>query len=517
MRRLNKQFLRENLLGLSLTLIGLMCLALVGVQYRGHRGTTVFALGDPQGLEGPDINSLELMNKAYERIAKEVTPAIVSIQTTQVIKVQQSPFFSDPFFRQFFGDMGPQSAPREQREHALGSGVIVSPDGYILTNNHVVRQASTIEVQLSNKRTFKAKLVGADQPSDIAVLKIEANDLPTAHLGDSDSLKVGDIVMAFGNPFGLDFTVTRGAVSALGRRGIEQGGLQSFIQTDAAINPGNSGGALVNVKGQVVGINTAILSGNSGPGGEGGFIGIGFAIPVNMARHVMEDLVKTGKVSRGFIGAGVADVTAAYQKQFNAPDTKGAFVQNVSPDGPSAKAGLKPGDIIRKFNGHDVEGRDDLISKVTDAGPGSTATLEILRDGKPETLKLTLGQRPENLNAQGGPGGEGGEGGGSEKAPSGSALAGVSVQNLTPAIRDQLNVPASVQGVVVSDVDQDSPAAQALTRGDVIESINRQPVRNISDFNRLAASAKGQTLLRIHRQGTGVFVVITPGGDDDGQ
>ncbi|HET7842248.1 MAG TPA: Do family serine endopeptidase [Terriglobia bacterium] len=512
MRRLNKQFLRDNFLGLSLTLLGFMCLALVGVQYMGHRGVTAFALGDSQALDGADINSLELQNKAYERIAKEVTPAIVSIQSTQVVKVQQSPFFSDPFFRQFFGDMGPQSAPREQREHALGSGVIVSPDGYILTNNHVVRQATTIDVQLSDKRSFKAKVVGADQPSDIAVLKIAASDLPIAHLGDSDTLKVGDIVMAFGNPFGLDFTVTRGAVSALGRTGIEQGGLQSFIQTDAAINPGNSGGALVNVKGQVVAINTAILSGSSGPGGEGGFIGIGFAIPINMARHVMEDLVKTGKVSRGYIGAGVGDVTPALAKQFNAPDTKGAFVQNVAPDGPSAKAGLKPGDIIRKFNGQEVQGRDDLITKVTNAGPGLTATLEILRDGGPLTIKLTLGQRPETLNAEGG--GEGGEGGGSEKVPSGSALAGISVQNLTPGIRDQLNMPASVQGVVISDVDQDSPAAGYLQRGDVIESINRQPVHNISDFNRLAADAKGQTLLRINRQGTGVFVVITPGGDD---
>ncbi|MGE5326630.1 MAG: PDZ domain-containing protein, partial [Deltaproteobacteria bacterium] len=240
---------------------------------------------------------------------------------------------------------------------------------------------------------------------------------------------------------------------------------------------------------------------------------IGFAIPINMARHVMEDLVKTGKVSRGYIGASVGDVTPAYAKQFNAPDTKGAFVQDVAPDGPSAKAGLKPGDIIRKFNGHEVDGRDDLISKVTDAGPGTTATLDVLREGKPMTFKVELGQRPEDLNAQGG---GGGEGGGSEKAPSGSALAGISVQNLTPAIRDQLNLPSSVQGVVVSDVDQNSPAAGSLTRGDVIESINRQPVKTIADFNRLAADAKGQTLLRINRQGTGVFIVITP-GEDDGQ
>lgn len=510
MRRTTQQFLRENFLGLSLTLVGVMCLALAGIEYVQRHNLTAFALGDTQGLDGPDVNALELQNKAYERIAKEVTPAIVSIQSTQVIKVQQSPFFSDPFFRQFFGNMMPQlGIPREQREHALGSGVIVSPEGYILTNNHVIRHATTIDIQLSDKRTFKAKVVGADPPSDIAVLKIDASSLPTAHLGDSETLHVGDIVMAFGNPFGLDFTVTRGAVSALGRTNIEEGGLQSFIQTDAAINPGNSGGALVNVKGQVVGINTAILSGNSGPGGEGGFIGIGFAIPINMARHVMEDLVKTGKVTRGYIGSRIGDVTPPFAKQFNAPDTKGAFVQNVDPDGPSAKAGLKPGDIIRKFDGRDVEDRDDLISKVTNAGPGTTATLEILRDGSPMTVKVTLGQRPENLAA-------GGEAPGTEKAPSEGALRGISVQNLTPSLRSQLGVSPETVGVVISNIDSDSPASDTgLQQGDIIQSINRQPVRNVEEFNRLAAEAKGQTLLRINRQGTGIFVVITPEGGDD--
>ena len=512
MRRISKQFLRENFLGLSLVLIGLMCLALGGVQYLGHDSWTAFAIGDTQGLDGSDINALDLQNKAYERIAREVTPAIVSIQSTQVVKVQQSPFFADPFFRQFFSDMMPQfGIPREQREHSLGSGVIVSADGYILTNNHVIRHASTIDVQLADKRSFKAKVVGADQPSDIAVLKIEASDLPTVHLGDSDTLHVGDIVMAFGNPFGLTLTVTRGAVSALGRTGIEPGGLQSFIQTDAAINPGNSGGALVNVHGQVVGINTAILSGNSGPGGEGGFIGIGFAIPMNMARHVMEDLVKTGKVTRGYLGAGVADVTEALAKQFTAPDTQGAFVQNVSPDGPSAKAGLKPGDIIRKINGQAVDGRDQLIAMVTNAGPGTTATLDILRDGNPMTVKITLGQRPDNLNEQGG--------GGGGTAPLEGTLRGISVQSLTGNLRNQLGLPSDAIGVVIVGIDPNTPAATGgLQQGDVIQSINREAVRNVEDFNRLAAQAKGQTLLRIVRQGTGVFVVITPdGGDDDSQ
>jgi serine protease Do len=507
MRRITKQFLRENFLGFSLTLVGVMCLALAAMQYMGHHTVRAFALGDTRGLDGPDINALELQNKAYERIANEVTPAIVTIQSTQVIKVQQSPLFSDPFFRQFFGNMPGFGIPREQREHALGSGVIVSADGYILTNNHVVRNASSIDVQLSDKKTYKAKVVGADQPSDIAVLKIDATNLPTAYLGDSDTLHVGDIVMAFGNPFGLDFTVTRGAVSALGRTGIERGGLQSFIQTDAAINPGNSGGALVNVEGQVVGINTAILTGNSGPGGEGGNIGIGFAIPINMARHVMEDLIKTGKVSRGYLGAEVGDVTQGLADQFKAPDTQGAFVQNVTPDGPSAKAGLKAGDIIRKFDGEDVGGRDQLISMVTAANPGTVATLDILRDGQPMTLKVTLGERPENIAQAGQPG--------SSKGPTEGTLRGISVQNLTADLRNRLGVSPETQGVVISNIDPDSPAADAgLQQGDIIQSINRQPVRNVEDFNRLAAAAKGQTLLRINRQGTGIFVVITPGDDN---
>lgn len=506
MRRISKQFLRENFLGLSLALVGVMSLALAGTVYLQHHNATTFALGDGGGLDGPEIDVLEQQNKAYERIAEAVTPAIVTIQSTQVVKVQQSPFFADPFFRQFFGDMVPQfGIPREQREHSLGSGVIVSQDGYILTNNHVIRHATTIDVQLSDKRSFKVKVVGGDPPSDIAVLKIDAKDLPTAHLGDSDTLHVGDIVMAFGNPFGLSFTVTRGAVSALGRTGIEPGGLQSFIQTDAAINPGNSGGALVNVKGQVVGINTAILSSNSGPGGEGGNIGIGFAIPVNMARHVMEDLIKTGKVTRGYLGAGVADLTNTYAQEFKAPDTQGAFVQNVNPDGPAAKAGIKPGDIIRKFNGHTVEGRDQLISMVTSAGPGTAATLDILRDGNPMTLKVTLGQRPENIGE--------GETPDTSQRPSEGALRGIGVQNLTPNLRNQLGVPPDTPGVVISDIDSDSPAAAVgLQRGDIIQSINRQPVRSAEDFNRLAAEAKGQTLLRINRQGTGVFVVISPEG-----
>lgn len=505
MQGISKQFWRENLLGISLTLVGVLCLVLTGVLYEGHRVYPRFALAGGGGLDGPDIEELERQNKGYERIAQAVTPGIVAIQSTQVIKVQQSPFFMDPYFRQFFGDMFP-NIPREQRERALGSGVIVSPDGFIVTNNHVIKNASDIQITTSDKRTFKAKVVGADPQTDVAVIKVQAQDLPTVPFGDSSDLRVGDTVMAFGNPFGQYFTVTRGSVSALGRSG--PGTLEDFIQTDAAINPGNSGGALVNIRGQVIGIPTFILSGGTGPGGEGSFLGIGFAIPANVAKHVMEDLIKGGKVTRGYLGVQIASLDAPMAKEFSVPDTAGALVQDVSPGGPADKAGVKNGDVIRKFNGQAVESHSQLQSMVTNTNPGATVTLDILRDGKPLTLRVTLGERPTNLSATvGGPG----------KVTEGT-LRGISVQSLTPSIRDQLGIPEGVTGVVISEIDPNSPAAQAgLQSGDVIESINRQPVRAVGDFNRLAAEAKGRTLLRLNRQGTGFYAVIEPGDDGDSQ
>ena len=513
MRANTEKFLRENLLGLSLTFIGVVCLILAGVLYEGHRVFPQFTLAEGAGLNGQEIDTLEQQNKAYERIAQSVTPAIVAIQSTQVIKVQQSPFMMDPFFRQFFGNMLPQfGVPREQREHALGSGVIVSADGYIVTNNHVVSKATEIEVLLADKRDFKGKVVGADPQTDIAVIKINATNLPVVPFGDSGQMKVGDTVMAFGNPFGQYFTVTRGIVSALGRSLSDPRSdkLEDFIQTDAAINPGNSGGALVNVRGQVIGINTAIIPGSGGPGGEGSFIGIGFAIPSNTAKHVMEDLIKTGKVSRGYLGVNIGNLNEGLAKQFKVPDTSGALVDEVTHGGPAEKAGIKIGDVIRKLNGQTVEGRDQLTEMVTDLNPGTEVKLDIIRDGQPMTIHLTLGERPANLSIMAGVG----------KAPSEGALRGITVQNLTPELRDRLGLSPDVRGVVITEIDPDSPAAQAgIQPGDVIEQINRHSVNSVADFNRLAAEAKGQTLLRINRQGNGAFIVIGPGdnGDDDNQ
>jgi serine protease Do len=498
---MTKQFLRENFLGISLALIGVTCLALAGMLYQGHHVFSRFALAQGQGLDGPDIEALERANKAYERIAQSVTPAIVAIQSTQVVKVQQSPFLMDPYFRQFFGDMFPQ-IPRERRERALGSGVIVSPDGYILTNNHIVANATSIEVMLSDLRIVKGKIVGADPQTDIAVVKVDSNGLRAAPLGDSNTLGVGDTVMAFGNPFEQYFTVTRGTVSALGRAegGIEK--IQNFIQTDAAINPGNSGGALVNVRGQVVGINTAILSGGSGPGGQGSFLGIGFAIPINMAKHVMEDLIKTGKVSRGWLGVSISrlPLDEKLAKKLKVPDTSGALVESVEPDSPADKAGVKDGDVIRKFNGNKVESGPQLTAMVTESNPGATVTLDILRDGQPLTLRVTLGERPANLGLRAGV----------TTAPSEGTLRGITVQNLTANLRNQLGISPNVQGVMITELDPDSPAAQqGLEQGDVIEGIDRHPVRSVADFNHLAAEAKGDTLLRVNRQGQPFFVVIS--------
>jgi serine protease Do len=503
-----KRFLQANPLGVSLTVIGLLLAAAVMVAYLSHGSYPRFALAQGKILDSPDINALRTLNKAYEQITQAMTPAIVSIQSTQVVKVQMSPFFSDPFFRQFFGNQA--QIPREQREHGLGSGVLVTADGYILTNNHVVKNAASIKVMLSDTRTFTGKVVGADPQTDVAVIKIEGKDLPTASLGNSSSLHVGDIVMAFGNPFGLNFTVTRGTVSALNRSegGIED--IQNFIQTDAPINPGNSGGALVDVQGQVVGINTAILSGQGGPGGEGGFIGIGFAIPINMAKHVMEDLVKTGKVRRGYLGAQIRTLDEGLAHAFDVPDTSGALVEDVTSGGPADKAGLKNGDVIRKYNGQTVTDSGQLIALVTNTDPGTVVTLEILRNGKPLTVKVTLGERPSTLGVRASLG----------QPPAQGTLRGITVQNLTPDMRQQFGLPADTHGVVISNLDPTSPAAQSgLQQGDVIESINREPVRSVADFERLAAHAKGDTLLRINRQGNGVFIVVSPttagGGDND--
>jgi Do/DeqQ family serine protease len=442
---------------------------------------------------------------SYADMLSKVTPAVVSIYTTQVIKGgQQMPgIFSDPFFQQFFGPgFGRNMKPRNQTEHGLGSGVIFSKDGYILTNNHVIDKATDIEVQLLDGRRIKAKLVGTDKDTDVAVLKITAQDLPTLSFADSSKARVGDLVFAIGNPFGVGQTVTMGIISAKGRAvgGIEK--FEDFIQTDAAINPGNSGGALVNANGAVVGINTAILA-----NGSEGNQGIGFAIPIDLVHNVMTQLVKNGKVVRGFIGVGLQQITPELQKQFNLPSTQGALVREVEPGKPGEKAGLKVGDDIVGINGQPVQDSNGLQIAVIQMQPGQTAHLDVIRNGRKMKFDVTLAERPtEEASGKRFGNNENNNEGGT------SALEGVTVETLTPDIAQQVQVPASTKGVVVDSVADDSPAANAqppLQRGDVITQVNRQPVRNEDDYNRLIRQAKGDSvLLYVNRQGSNIFIVV---------
>ena len=457
------------------------------------------AVEPEKGLEGDDVALLSRENAAVEKIARNVTPAIVNIQTTQVVRLQQSPYYQDPFFRQFFG--GPFNIPREQREHALGSGVIVAPDGLIVTNSHVAARATDVRVMLADKRVFKGKVVGTDPDTDVAVIRIEAKGLPTVPWGDSSALRVGHMVLAFGNPFGLNQTVTRGIVSAIGRAGLGIESFEDFIQTDAAINPGNSGGALVDVHGRLVGINTAIVSNTSGMGGEGGSVGIGFAIPSNIVRHVVESLLRTGKVERGYLGVSVGDLEEGLARKFGVPDTAGAVVEDVTPGSPAAKAGLKAGDVIRTVDEKAIGSKDQLTFAVATDDPGTVVQLGILRDGRPQTVSVTLGSRPANL----------GVAEGTAKAPVGSTLRGITVQSLDPKLREHFGLGRETSGVVISRLDPASPAAQGgLAPGDVIQEIDRHPVRTVADFERLAAATTGEVLLRIVRQGAGLFIVISP-------
>ena len=440
-------------------------------------------------------------SEGFSSVVEPLLPAVVNISTSKVVKTprNESPLFNDPFFRQFFGNpFGEEEQPRQQREHSLGSGVVVSPDGYILTNNHVVDGASDVQVTLNDKRSLKAKIVGTDPRTDIAVLKIPASSLATVTLGDSTKAKVGDIVLAIGDPFGIGETVTMGIVSATGRRGLGLEGPQGyedFIQTDAAINPGNSGGALVNTRGELIGINTAIIS-----NGGGGNQGIGFAVPIAMARSVMEQILKTGKVSRGYLGIGIQEVTPDIAKAFNSPVAEGALVGSVEPDSAGAKAGLQKGDIITALNGQKVSDYHDLRLRISQSAPGSTVKLDIFRNGQKQQVSATLGEYPEKTetaeNAQPG---------------EGSVMEGLQVEGLTPDIAQQLNLPAGTRGVVITRVDPNSTAGEAgLQRGDVIQEVNRKSVANVEQFRAAIRGAGNQPLLLLlNRGGSTSYVVIS--------
>ena len=431
----------------------------------------------------------------FSSVLKPVLPAVVNIHSSKVVKPQNGggmPFFNDPFFQQFFGNQFGQQQMRPEREQSLGSGVIVTSDGTILTNNHVIDGATDIEVQLSDKREFKAKLVGTDPRTDIAVLKIDASGLPTLAIGDSSKLRVGDVVFAVGDPFGVGETATMGIVSATGRSGLGIENYEDFIQTDAAINPGNSGGAMVDLRGNLIGINTAIATG----GGEGN-IGIGFAIPIDMARSVADQLVAHGKVIRGYLGLYPQDVTPEIAKQFGLSGPGGALVSEVSPDSPASKAGLKRGDVILKVNGQPVNSANDLRLRISQTPPGTDVKLQVSRESKLLDVTVDLGEFPEK-EANATPG-----------ESNGGGLQGVNVQDLTPDLAQQLNLPAGIHGVVVSDVDPASPAAAELQRGDVIQEVNHKPISNVEQYKQAVSAAGDQpVLLLVDRGGVTQYVVV---------
>jgi serine protease Do len=464
------------------------------VGFLGLRADRVWAAGATPAVEtaapgGP--------RHGYSTVVKRVLPAVVNISSSKTVK-QNTEFGGDEdqLFRQFFGrSFG--NVPRERREKGLGSGVIVSSDGYVLTNNHVVDGATDIEVTLHDKREFKAKVVGTDPRTDIAVLKIDGSGFPTLALADSSKVDVGDIVLAVGNPFGVGQTVTMGIVSATGRSGLGIEQVEDFIQTDAPINPGNSGGALVDEDGHLIGINTAIV------GGSGQNAGIGFAVPVNMARHDMDQIVAHGKVEHAYLGVVPQDVNPSLAKAFNT-QTMGALVSEVSPDSPASHAGLKSGDIIQTVNGQPVENANQLRLRIGEMSAGAAVNLGVLRDGKEISLSVPLGEFPSTQEraSNGRPGSRRGDS---------SGLPGVEVETLTPEMAREMQVSSQTKGVVVNNVNGDSKAAIAgLERGDVILQVNRRPVTNTSEFQQaLSAASNGQpVLLLINRQGTNLFLAV---------
>ncbi len=440
--------------------------------------------------------SLKDLSEAFAQISDKVTPAVVNISSSKKVNVSRGgddlePFFRNHPFREFFGDeffkrfkKGPDSG-KGFHQQGMGSGVIISPDGYIMTNAHVVKDADEIKVTLGDKRSFDAKVIGADTESDIAVIKIDAKNLPTAQLGDSDKLRVGEIVLAIGNPFGLNQTVTSGIVSAKGRTNFGIIDYEDFIQTDAAINPGNSGGPLVNTNGEVVGINTAIAT------RSGGYQGVGFAIPSNSAKLIKDALVKEGKVRRGQLGVIIQDLNESLAKSFGREDRAGALVSEVLPNSPAAKAGIKAGDIVVKFNDQPISGSSELKNVVGKVLPGSAAKITVFRDKKTTTLNATIDERDAKQVAALK----------SSLTPEKSSELGVEVEPVPRGVAGQLGLKEG-QGVRVSSVEPGSLAEKMdLRPGDVIIEVDGKSVSEGTAFNNAVAASKktGNILIKVQR------------------
>jgi serine protease Do len=457
-------------------------------------------------LDADSVGALLALDKAMETLAARVTPAVVNVTVTSRTKPDMAGRQVPEDMQQFFGGQGgpfgqffgPHMQRQPQIEHGMGSGVVISPDGYIVTNNHVVEGAVDIRVTTSNRRVLKAKLIGTDPLTDLAVLKVDATGLASAPWGDSKEVRPGQTVLAFGNPYGFRFTVTRGIVSAVNRANPDPSNPSKpgeFIQTDAAINPGNSGGPLVDARGEVVGINTFLIS----PSGT--FSGMGFAIPTQIVRPTVETLIRDGKVSHGHIGIGIADITPENAKFFDETNATGGVVTQVEPDSPGAKAGLQIGDVITEIDGQKVSDAGELQVLVGQKKPGSTISLRVLRDGKTISVPVTL----EELGSRSSEG----------KQDSGSGEGkmhwGIGLSNLTPELRDQLQVSNELHGAVIEEVQPGSPADNAgLQQGDIILEVNRHKVQSASDVQQaLGKVPKGEdALLLVHSNGGNSFRVL---------
>lgn len=472
-------------------LIGGLSFYLLG-QVTGGRGTSA-------PLSAPTVpRQIVETSKAFSEIAGSISPAVVNISTTKVIKRDATPFFDDPFF-DFFSPFRDFKAPKKWKEQSLGSGVIVSEDGYIITNNHVIEQSDEVKVTLFDKRSFRAKVIGADPKTDVAVVKIDAKNLPTVRWGDSDKLQVGEFVLAIGNPFGLSHTVTMGIISAVGRANVGIADYEDFIQTDAAINPGNSGGPLVNIKGELIGINTAIFS------RSGGYQGIGFAVPANMVRMVMNQLEQKGKVTRGWLGVTIQELTPELAQKFGIKSAKGALIGDIAKGSPAEKAGLRQGDVILEFNGKTVKDVGNLRNMVSQSKVGSEVAITILRGVKEMRITAVIAELPKEV-AEASPGGS------PEDIPS-EGLSGLSVMDLTREIARQLGLRKEERGVVVARVEPGSSADEAgIRKGDVIQEIDRKKVDGLNDYSRIVGGIRpGDTvLLFVNRGGRKFYVTLRP-------
>ena len=461
------------------SLLLLLSLALISPSY---------VRADISDKEASDV--LSKFGDAMARVAERVTPAVVNISTSRTVKTPTNPLFNDPFFRRFFGE-NPEGV-QKRKTMSLGSGFIAKSDGYIITNNHVVEGAEDIVVTLSgNEKQYKGKVIGVDSRTDVAVIKINETNLPTLLWGDSDKLKPGEMILAIGNPYGLRHTVTMGIISALGRVGMGISDYEDFIQTDAAINPGNSGGPLVNVKGEVIGVTNAIFS------TSGGYQGIGFAIPANMVKNVMDGIISQGKVVRGWLGVQIQPLTADLARQFNLKDEVGVLLVDVAEGGPAAKGGLKRGDVVVEYDGKKITDPFHFKNMVAETRPGKQVAIKIIRDGSPLTATVTIGELPSDQKAV-------------ARVETENALKGVSVQELTEEYRQKMNIPEREKGVVVNNISEDSPALGVLNKGDIILEINRKTVADTKEYNVVTSGIESSqdVLALIVRNGVRQYVTI---------